>query len=84
MTPSRIVIDNLQSLLDDFALDGLRISKDRYYLPPDQGGLGLIHIGTFLVAQKCSWVKRVHNNTIDNWGASSIQVSLSQFRRDFS
>jgi hypothetical protein len=67
LTPSRIMIDNLQSLLDDFVLDGLRIGKDRYYLPPDQGGLGLIHIGTFLIAQKCSWVKRVHNNTIDNW-----------------
>jgi hypothetical protein len=45
----------------------LRIGKDRYYIPPDQGGLGLIHIGTFLIAQKCSWVKRVHFNTIDNW-----------------
>jgi hypothetical protein len=67
LTPSRIVIDNLQSLLDEFAVGGLRIGKDRYYLPPDQGGLGLIHIGTFLIAQKCSWVKRVHANTIDNW-----------------
>jgi hypothetical protein len=67
LTPSRIVIDNLQSLLDDFVVNGLRIGKDRYYIPPDQGGLGLIHIGTFLIAQKCSWVKRVHLNTIDNW-----------------
>jgi hypothetical protein len=67
LTPSRIVIDNLQSLLDDFVVDGLRIGKYRYYLPPNQGGLGLIHIGTFLIAQKCSWVKRIHTNTIDNW-----------------
>ncbi len=67
MTPSRIVIDNLQSLLDDFAVNGLRIGKDSYYIPPDQGGLGLIHIGTFLIAQKCSWIKRIHANTIDNW-----------------
>jgi hypothetical protein len=67
LTPNRIVIDNLQSLLDDFVVDGLRIGKDRYYLPPNQGGLGLIHIGTFLIAQKCSWVKRIHTNTIDNW-----------------
>jgi hypothetical protein len=67
LTPSRIVIDNLQTMLDDFVLNGLRISKDRYYLPPNEGGLGLIHIGTFLTAQKCSWVKRIHSNTIDNW-----------------
>ncbi len=45
----------------------MKISKDRYYLPPNEGGLGLIHVGTFLIAQKCSWIKRIHANTIDNW-----------------
>jgi hypothetical protein len=54
-------------MIDDFALNGLRVSKDRYYLPPTEGGLGLIHIGTFLMAQKCSWIKRAHANNIDNW-----------------
>jgi hypothetical protein len=67
LTPSRIVIDNLQSLLDDFVVNGMKVSKDRYYLPPNEGGLGLIHLGTFLIAQKCSWVQRLHANTIDNW-----------------
>jgi hypothetical protein len=61
------IFDNLQSLLDDFVVDGLRIGQDRYYLQPEQGGLGLIHFGTFLIAQKCSWIKRIHTNTIDNW-----------------
>jgi hypothetical protein len=67
LTPSRIVIDNLQSLLDDFVINGLNISKDQYYLPANEGGLGLIHVGTFLIAQKCSWVKRIYANTNDNW-----------------
>jgi hypothetical protein len=67
LTPSSLVVSNLQELVDDFALDGLRISKDRYYISPSEGGIGLIHIGTFLAAQKCSWIKRVHANTIDNW-----------------
>ncbi len=67
LTPSPLVLKNLQEMLDDFAIDGLRISKDRYYTPPSEGGLGLIHLGTFLMAQKCSWVKRTHSNTIDNW-----------------
>jgi hypothetical protein len=67
LTPCRMVLDNIQALIDDFALDGMRIYKARYYLPPDEGGLGLIHIGTFLMAQKCSWVKRTHAQTIDNW-----------------
>jgi hypothetical protein len=82
LTPSRLVLDNIQELIDDFALDGLRINKARYYLPPCEGGLGLIHIGTFLMAQKCSWVKRTHALTIDNWrlrlklGCPSYDVSL--------
>jgi hypothetical protein len=67
LTPSRIVIDNIQQMLDEFALSGLRVSKDRYYLPPSEGGIGLIHVGTFLMAQKCSWIKRTHTNCIDNW-----------------
>ncbi len=67
LTPCRTVLDNVQALIDDFALNGLRINKSRYYLPPEEGGLGLIHIGTFLMAQKCSWVKRTHAQTIDNW-----------------
>jgi hypothetical protein len=54
-------------MLDEFALNALRVSKDRYYLPPTEGGLGLIHVGTFLMAQKCSWIKRTHANCIDNW-----------------
>jgi hypothetical protein len=57
----------LQALLDDFALNNIPCAASRRYLPPEKGGLGLIHIGTFLMAQKCSWVKRAHMNTIDNW-----------------
>jgi hypothetical protein len=67
LTPSRAVLDGLQSLLDDFALNGIRFAKDRLYIPPDKGGLGLIHLGTFLMAQKCSWIKRSHAMVIDNW-----------------
>jgi exonuclease III len=82
LTPCRLVLDNIQDLIDDFALDGLRINKARYYLPPCEGGLGLIHVGTFLMAQKCSWVKRTHAFTIDNWrlrlklGCPNFDVSL--------
>jgi hypothetical protein len=53
LTPSRIVLDNIQEMVDDFGLCGLKINKSRYYLPPAEGGVGLIHIGTFL------WLKSV-------------------------
>jgi hypothetical protein len=67
LTPSRTVLDGIQSMLDDFALNNIPCAKSRRYLPPDKGGLGLIHVGTFLMAQKCSWIKRAHANTIDTW-----------------
>jgi hypothetical protein len=67
LTPSRAVVDGLQELLDDFALNNIPCAKSRRYLPPNKGGLGLIHVGTFLMAQKCSWVHRAYQNKIDNW-----------------
>jgi hypothetical protein len=67
LTPSRKMIDSLQDMLDEFAMGNLPCARSRRYLPPEKGGLGLIHIGTFLMAQKCSWVKRAHDYTIDNW-----------------
>jgi hypothetical protein len=67
LTPSRTVLDGIQSMLDEFALNNIPCAKSRRYLPPDKGGLGLIHVGTFLMAQKCSWIKRAYANTIDNW-----------------
>jgi hypothetical protein len=54
-------------MLDDFALNNIPCAKSRRYLPPDKGGFGLIHVGTFLMAQKCSWIKRAYTNTIDTW-----------------
>jgi hypothetical protein len=71
LTPSRAVLDDLQRSLDEFVLNSLPcvIAKRFGYLPPDKGELPveLIHVGTFLLALKCSWVKRAHENMIDNW-----------------
>jgi hypothetical protein len=38
LTPSRAVIDSIQSMLDDFALNNIPCAKSRRYLPPDKGG----------------------------------------------
>ncbi len=34
--------------LDDFALNGIRMREERYYTPPAEDGLGLIHIVTLV------------------------------------
>jgi hypothetical protein len=46
------------------------MSRDRRYLSPELGGAGLINIRDFLIAQKCSWIKRAAANVIDNWRLS--------------
>jgi hypothetical protein len=71
--------------LDTLALGGLQVSKERRYLPCEDGGLGLFDLKTFLQAQKCSWVKRAEQKTIDNWRfdlkSKSPNWDLSLIRR---
>jgi len=57
----------MQTTLDKFALGNLTVSRDRRYLPPTLGGLGLFKLETFLDAQRCSWIKRAQDLPIDNW-----------------
>jgi hypothetical protein len=67
LTPEDTILSEIQAILDNFALKNLNISVDRRYLKPEQGGLGLLNIRDFLIAQKCTWIKRAASNTIDNW-----------------
>jgi hypothetical protein len=59
------------------------MSAAQRYLKPDQGGLGIFNLVDFLNAQKCSWIKRVLNNQIDNWRLSllfAITVEAAESR----
>jgi hypothetical protein len=70
LTPSDDQLKKIQTLLDNFALKGQNISNSRRYLPLEQGGVGLFNIHDFLIAQKCSWVKRAFLCQNDNWRLS--------------
>jgi hypothetical protein len=61
------VLEDIQNTLDSFVISSLRVSKERRYLQPEQGGLGIFNLKTFLTAQKCSWLHRAHKFPIDNW-----------------
>jgi hypothetical protein len=52
LTPSDAVLDGIQESLDNFAISGNQVSKDRRYLKPADGGLGLFELKSFLTAQK--------------------------------
>ncbi len=70
LTPDDEILSSIQKILDDFALNGQTMSRDCRYLNPEHGGAGLINIRDFLIAQKCSWIKRAAGNVIDNWRLS--------------
>jgi len=57
----------LNDLICNFVKGKLNISKKRFFLRPEDGGLGLFDIEEFLMVQKCSWIKRAHNKIDDFW-----------------
>ncbi len=67
LSPSDRVLSAIQDSLDAFALNGINCAKERRYLSPENGGLGLFDLKIFLDAQRCSWLKRADKLTIDNW-----------------
>jgi hypothetical protein len=67
LSPESDVLMRIQEIFDGFALKGQSISKDRRYLHPNQGGAGLFNLNDFLIAQRCTWVKRAITNVNDNW-----------------
>ena len=58
----------MASLTEKFVVGKLNIAKNRFYLPINLGGLGLIKIDEFLVAQQVTWIKKASTSTRDNWG----------------
>jgi exonuclease III len=57
----------MQSLIDNFCLKNLNVSKKKLYLHPSSGGLGLIKLSDTLHAQQTIWFKKASLSTRDNW-----------------
>jgi hypothetical protein len=57
----------MQSLIDNFCLKNLNVSKTKLYLLPSSGGLGLIKLSDTLQGQQTIWFKKASYSTRDNW-----------------
>jgi hypothetical protein len=57
----------MQNLMDNFCTGKLRLSKEKLYAQPEDGGGGLINITDTLTAQQAVWFKRAYISTRDNW-----------------
>jgi len=69
------ILNEIQVLLDNYVVRGLRVSKDRLYLDPSLGGLGCYNLKNFLTAQACSWFVRCFKFPIDNWRCDLVRAA---------
>ena len=67
ITPTDMQFKSMNSLIEKFVVGKLNIAKNRFYLPVALGGLGLIKLDEFLIAQQTVWLKKTHLSTRDNW-----------------
>jgi exonuclease III len=74
-SPSDGLLNSIQDLMDNFVLGNTRVSKERLYADPEQGGLGLINLKNFLVGLQAAWVKRAYISTRDNWRVDLHSIS---------
>jgi len=71
----RASLQKIEEIIEKFVMGNLKIAKKRLYLKPEDGGIGLIDLETFLMAQKCSWIKRAKNLN-DTWKQKLYYRSL--------
>ena len=67
LMPSKTQLNRMQEIVDGFCLGNIKFAKEKLYLPPKKGGMGLINIAEFLTAQHIMWFKRAAQSTRDNW-----------------
>jgi hypothetical protein len=67
ISPSELQLTRMQKQMDNFCLGSMKVAKKRLYLPPCEGGLGLINLKNFITALQCTWVKRVTQHWGDTW-----------------
>ena len=65
--PTNNQLRTITDLVENFVRKNITISKERFYLPPDLGGLGLINITDFLISQQVTWIRKAQMALIDNW-----------------
>jgi hypothetical protein len=82
--PGQLAVMN--ELLENFVTHNIVVAKDRIYAPVGQGGLGMIKLEPFLVAQKCAWVRRCYQKINDPWRWEFLRIcgfSLKSVRVEF-
>jgi hypothetical protein len=64
---SKRKLNELQKLLDNYAIGTMNYSRSRVCLPANAGGMGLFDVEEFLTAQQAIWIIRANQSTRDCW-----------------
>ena len=67
ISPTRGQFSTLKDIVYGFIKGSLNISKERITLPTKEGGLGMIDLEDFIIAQQTTWVKLAYLSGRDNW-----------------
>jgi Reverse transcriptase (RNA-dependent DNA polymerase) len=73
--PDDDILHNIQSLINNFVLGNVKVSRDRLYMDPASGGLGLINIKHYLIGLQSSWIKKARASTRDVWRITTRNLS---------
>jgi hypothetical protein len=64
---NNMIIDEISTIINNFIKGKLKIGKELFSLDVNKGGIGFFDLKNFIFSLQSSWVKRAHNNSIDNW-----------------
>jgi hypothetical protein len=67
LPPPAAWLNEFESIITDFALNRMNISRDKCFMDPKEGGLGLFRPEIFFKSLTCSWIKRCSSLVHDNW-----------------
>jgi len=82
LTPTDNQLLQLQGVIDGFVLGGMPYAKDRLYVKPDKGGLGLLNIRQMITAAHCLWLSRIElGGLIDSWRVSILRDCGFDFKK---
>jgi hypothetical protein len=80
IVPTEDQLKTMQGICDNFVLKGIPWAKDKLYLRPENGGLGLININDLLESLRCSWMRRITVGGLnDTWRAALLKKIVILF-----
>jgi hypothetical protein len=67
LTPTKKQFNDLNSLITSFIKGNLNISKEKFFLSPEDGGIGMIASEPYVCSLQCGWFKRIFNGAPDSY-----------------